>query len=448
MSDEIVMPRLSDTMEEGTIARWLKREGEPVHKGDPILEIQTDKATMELEAYSDGAIAAILVDEGSTVAVGTVVGMMASLGETTALVHEGKAPGTTTPLTAPRPEVPAPLARLEAPETPTTGVAAPKGAAPAPAGSANGAGAYVKASPLARNVARAHAVDLHDLAGVGSGPGGRIVRDDVDRYLARVQTPETPRTASTATSSSPPPDKAASSVPAAAPAPQEGDEVRAPSRLQQIVARRLSESKATVPHFYVASEIDMAAALDLRRTLIATFGDEERISVNDLIVKACALALRARPDINTSWRDGQYVVHAHVNVGIAVDVPAGLVVPVIHDADRLGLRALTAERKSLVEKARAGKLAPRDIEGGVFTVSNLGMYDVDEFQAIINPPESAILAVGSIVERAVVVDGAVVVRPRMRMNLSVDHRVVPGVPAAEFMAEVKRLLQEPLRLGF
>lgn len=441
MPDEIVMPRLSDTMEEGTIARWLKREGEPIHKGEPILEVQTDKATMELEAYSDGVIAAILVDEGSTVAVGTVVGIMASGQDRSALgtAAASTAERTEAPASAP-PVVPAPPIVAAPPETRE---AALIDVAPAPADVSNGASSYVKASPLARNVARAHAVDLHDLAGAGSGPGGRIVRDDVDRYIARARTTEQPRTAAPAS-----PTKTAPSTTTAAPSPEEGDEVRVPSRLQQIVARRLSESKATVPHFYVAAEIDMAAALELRRTLIATFGDEERISVNDLIVKACALALRARPDINTSWRDGQYVVHAHVNVGIAVDVPAGLVVPVIRDADRLSLRAMASARKALVEKARAGKLAPRDIEGGVFTVSNLGMYDVDEFQAIINPPESAILAVGSVVERAVVVDGAVVVRPRMRVNLSVDHRVVPGVPAAEFMAEVKRLLQEPLRLGF
>jgi len=214
------------------------------------------------------------------------------------------------------------------------------------------------------------------------------------------------------------------------------------------MARRLLESKTTIPHFYVTTEVDMAAAADLRARLVETFGPEGKVSYNDLIVRACALTLRAMPDVNSSWRDGQFVRHGHVNVGVAVSLPDGLVVPVIKDADRKGLREIAVEARALAEKARAGKLAPRDMEGGTFSTSNLGAYDVAQFQAIVNPPESAILAIGSILEKPVVLDGQVVARPRMTLSLSVDHRVIPGVPAAQFLQGVKRLLQEPLRLGF
>ena len=216
------------------------------------------------------------------------------------------------------------------------------------------------------------------------------------------------------------------------------------------MARRLVESKTTVPHFYVTNEVDMAAAMDLRKQLQATFGEEAKISFNDLIVRACALTLRAMPEVNTSWRDGQFAVHSRVNVGIAVSLPDGLVVPVIHDADRKTLREIATETRALAERARTGKLAPHEMAGGTFTVSNLGsvVKDTEEFQAIINPPESAILAVGGIIEKPVALDGQIVIRPRMKLSISVDHRVIPGVPAAEFLHNVKLLLQEPLRLGF
>ena len=472
MPEEIVMPRLSDTMEEGTIAQWLKREGEAVHKGDAILEIETDKANMELEAYSDGTIQQILMGEGATVAVGAVVGLLAKPGEALAPSPAVGAQGAATaasPTGSGRQQDQAPddIAAVasgdvmamtpDAAEIPSREVATVQGLAPAvidttASGGMPGNGhERVKASPLARNLARAYAIDLRALDGQGSGPGSRIVKDDVERYRARngaaaVTAPPPPASAPAQPAPRPAPTPA---PPAAAAGPLvDGDEVRPANRIQQVMARRLTESKSTVPHFYVTSEIDMAAAADLRKSLQDTFGPEGKVSYNDLIVRACALTLRAMPGVNTSWRDGQFVAHGHVNVGIAVSLPDGLVVPVIRDADRKGLREISAESKTLAGKARDGKLAPADMDGGTFTVSNLGMYDVEEFQAIINPPESAILAVSSIVEKPVVVDGAVVARPRMRVSLSVDHRVIPGVPAAEFLQGVKRLLQEPLRLGF
>ncbi len=463
MPEEIVMPRLSDTMEEGTISQWLKREGDTIKRGDAILEVQTDKANMELEAYSDGVIQQIIHPDGATVPIGTVVGMLAKAGEAVVPALAQAAPassaqnGATGGVAAPGAVADAIVETESSDEVPvavpTALMPAASAQAPAPTGGANGAtdGGRVKASPLARNIAREHDIDLQALGGHGSGPGGRIVKLDVERYLvARAND------TATTTTPQPPAAAAATATPAPAPAPaittpmplMEGDEVQPANRVQQIMARRLLESKTTIPHFYVTTEVDMAAAADLRTHLVETFGPEGKVSYNDLIVRACALTLRAMPDVNSSWRDGQFVRHGHVNVGVAVSLPDGLVVPVIKDADRKGLREIAVEARALAEKARAGKLAPRDMEGGTFSTSNLGAYDVEQFQAIVNPPESAILAIGSILEKPVVLDGQVVARPRMTLSLSVDHRVIPGVPAAQFLQGVKRLLQEPLRLGF
>ncbi len=478
MPEEIVMPRLSDTMEEGTISQWLKREGDAVKRGEAILEVQTDKANMELEAYSDGTIGRIIHGDGATVPIGTVVGMLTRAGEAAAPQAEVAvggaaqngaatvdAPGTVADAiveTESSDEIPVAVPAAAMPAAGTVGASSAAGAmitavSAGPTGGSNGAtathGGRVKASPLARNMAREQGIDLAALNGQGSGPGGRIVKLDVERYLVTRTAAPAPAPAPSA----PAPPIAQPTLVAAAPAPpatvnaaslMDGDEALAPNRIQQVMARRLLESKTTIPHFYVTTEVDMAAAADLRARIVATFGPEGKVSYNDLIVRACALTLRAMPEVNTSWRDGQFIRHGHVNVGIAVSLPDGLVVPVIKDADRKGLRELAAEARSLAEKARAGKLAPRDMEGGTFSTSNLGAYDVEEFQAIVNPPESAILAIGSIIEKPVVVDGQVVARPRMRLSLSVDHRVIPGVPAAQFLQGVKRLLQEPLRLGF
>jgi len=494
MPEEIVMPRLSDTMEEGTISQWLKREGETVHKGDAILEVETDKANMELQAYSDGVIHQIIHGDGDTVTIGSVIGILAKPGEqltpatSPGAGARGAAAQTSSASDAPRTaaspgddegeraagdimaatpddgEIPAPaIVAARAGASTSSALMAPE-----PVGvtggdgtdGSNGAGGRVRATPLARNIAREHAIDLAPFNGRGSGPGGRIVKDDIERILARQgQGQEQGTTAArvangaaeTVAPPSPPPAAAASATPASTPSSVGDDtvELRAPNRIQTVMARRLTESKTTVPHFYVTGEIDMSDAAGLRKQLQETFGPEGKVSYNDLVVRACALTLRAMPEVNTSWRDGQFAAHSRVNVGIAVSLPDGLVVPVIHDADRKGLREISTETRSLAEKARAGKLAPTDMAGGTFTISNLGMYDaVEQFQAIINPPESAILAVGAIQDKPAVVDGQVVVRPLMRVSLSVDHRVIPGVPAAQFLQGIKRLLQEPLRLGF
>jgi pyruvate dehydrogenase E2 component (dihydrolipoamide acetyltransferase) len=462
MAEEIVMPRLSDTMEEGTIAQWLKREGETVHKGEAILEVETDKATMELPAYSDGVIEQILQGDGATVPVGTVIGTMTRSGEAPTRVSSAGAESLSQTAALPAAEQRRGVAGTrpgvdEAPRSParrdisaTTSTVAHE---PAPsmrdednAGKGVADGDHIKATPLARNLARQYHIDLMALSGHGSGPGGRIVKLDIERYLARPES-GVPLAAPHAEAAVPP---LAQTRPTPQPSMADGDEVelRVPNRIQQVMARRVLESKTTVPHFYVTAEADMGAASELRQQLQLIWGDKGKVTYNDLIVRACALSLRAMPEVNTSWRDGQFAVHAHVNVGIAVGLRDGLVVPVIHDADRKGLRELAVEARALIEQARAGKLSPRDLDGGTFTVSNLGMYDVEDFQAIINPPESAILAVGSILEKPVALAGQVVVRPRLRLTLSVDHRVIPGIPAAQFLQSIKRLLQEPLRLGF
>jgi len=502
MPEEIVMPRLSDTMEEGTISQWLKREGETVHKGDAILEVETDKANMELQAYSDGVIHQIIHGDGDTVTVGSVIGVLARLGEQLVpATSPGAGARAAAAPTSPASDAPRTTASPDDDEreraagdimamTPddgempaTAAVAAGAGVstssalmAPEPVGvtggNGNGAGSRVRATPLARNMAREHAIDLAAFNGRGSGPGGRIVKDDIERILAqqsqgqeRGMAPAGAANGAAETVAPPAPMAPSAPVPAPVAAPAAaasvtppsapssvGDdtvELRAPNRIQTVMARRLTESKTTVPHFYVTGEIDMSAAAGLRKQLQETFGPEGKVSYNDLIVRACALTLRAMPEINTSWRDGQFAAHSRVNVGIAVSLPDGLVVPVIRDADRKGLREISTETRSLAEKARTGKLAPADMAGGTFTISNLGMYDaVEQFQAIINPPESAILAVGAIQDKPAVVDGQVVARPLMRVSLSVDHRVIPGVPAAQFLQGIKRLLQEPLRLGF
>ena len=454
MPEEIVMPRLSDTMEEGTIAQWLKREGETVRKGEAILEVETDKATMELQAYSDGIIQQIIQGDGSTVPVGAVVGLLAKIGEMTlsssaghvssSAAHVEAAPGPTVQPPAPPAQSRATAPPIGSPSAPSSLAVRANGPAAADDSAHDG---RLKASPLARRLAEENHINLESLNGRGSGPGGRIVQQDIEQYLA-----QSARGVAVATSplSVVPPGVAAAAEPAVAAGPSLGEdaELRRANRIQQVMARRLLESKTTIPHFYVTNEVDMAAAAELRKQLQATYGEDGRVTYNDLVVRACALALRTMPEVNASWRDGQFAIHSHVNVGVAVGIPDGLLVPVIRDADRKGLRELAVEARTLADKARSGKLSLSEMEGGTFTVSNLGMFDVEEFQAIINPPESAILAVSSIVEKPVVMDGAVAPRLRMRLSLSADHRVIPGVPAAKFLQLVKLHLQEPLRLAF
>jgi pyruvate dehydrogenase E2 component (dihydrolipoamide acetyltransferase) len=427
MSEELTMPRLSDTMEQGTIGRWLKREGESFHEGDVIAEIETDKATMDFQAYEDGTMLRILVGDGESAPLGAPIAIIGAEGEevpdeapsSAATNGSGRDNGAAQPA----PEAEQPETKAEAPVA-TAAEHAPDDAAPTDGG--------LRASPIARRMADAAGLDLRTLAGHGTGPDGRIVKADVERALAGGVKPA----------------PAAPSAPQPAPSPPgEGDEVRELTPMLKAVARRMAESKATVPHFYVTSEIDMTRALELRAELNEALADSgEKVSVNDLIVRACAQALLLHPQAHRSYVDGHHVYHAHAHIGIAVALDDGLIVPVLRDAEAKGVRQLAVEARDLVVRARDGKLRQSEIEGGTFTVSNMGMFDVAAFSAIINPPESTILAVSSTLERAVVRDGAVVPRKIMSVTLSCDHRACSGADGARLLQTIKRHLEAPTLL--
>jgi pyruvate dehydrogenase E2 component (dihydrolipoamide acetyltransferase) len=420
---EITMPRLSDTMQEGTIARWLKQPGDEIKKGDILAEIETDKATMDLEAYEAGTLQQILVQAGETVPIGQAV----------ALIGTGAAV---------QPPAPA-AARTSAEEThPAPAPAASTSAqGKSPGTGERSDGASSKASPLARRMAEEHSIDLSQMQ--GTGPGGRIVRDDIEDLLEQRQ--KAP--AAVPAVPAPPPAAPAPVAPTAAPSAQPEAELVKLSRVQLLIARRLTESKQTIPHFYVSSEVDMTDVLAMRQTLNANVGEDGvKVTVNDLIVKACAFALEKFPEVNSSIKEDHFIRYKHINVGMAVDAPTGLVVPVIRDANTKGVRSIARESKALIAKARANKLAPADLEGGTFSVSNLGMMDASNFIAVINPPQAAILAVAATRKQFVPVDGQPVIRDLMTMTMSTDHRILSGATVARFLQEVKRLLQNPYSL--
>jgi pyruvate dehydrogenase E2 component (dihydrolipoyllysine-residue acetyltransferase) len=422
VSEELTMPRLSDTMEEGRIGRWLKREGDSFREGDVIAEIETDKATMEFQAYDDGTVLRIIVDDGETAPLGAPIAIVGEAGE------EVEAPAEQ-PAAEPEPEKTGSDPNFSA---------APTG--PAPQG--NGKAEVLRVSPIARRMADAAGLDLRTLAGKGSGPDGRIVKADVERALSGSGQPETlvPGTAGSSRPETPVPRTGVE-------APAEGDEVRELSPMLKAVARRMTESKTTVPHFYVSTEIDMTRALALRKELNEALADSgEKVSVNDLIMRACAQALVQHPQAHRSYVDGRHVYHAHAHVGIAVALDDGLIVPVLRDADTKSLRQIAAEARDLAERARAGKLRQPEIEGGTFTVSNMGMLGVSGFSAIINPPESAILAVSATIQRPVVRDGEVVPGDVMSVTLSCDHRACSGADGARLLQTVKRHLEAPTLL--
>jgi pyruvate dehydrogenase E2 component (dihydrolipoamide acetyltransferase) len=418
VSEELTMPRLSDTMEEGRIGRWLKREGDSFREGDVIAEIETDKATMEFQAYEDGTVLRIIVDDGETAALGAPIAIVGEAGE----------------------DVQAPAEQPAEPEPEKTGSDPNLSAAPrAPAPQGNGKAEVLRVSPIARRMADAARLDLRSLAGKGSGPDGRIVKADVERALGG-------STAEPAAPEKPAPAERPATGPAVS-APGEGDEVRELSPMLKAVARRMTESKTTVPHFYVSTEIDMTKALALRKELNDALADSgEKVSVNDLILRACAQALVQHPQAHRSYVDGRHVYHAHAHVGIAVALDDGLIVPVLRDTDTKSLRRIAAEARDLAERARAGKLRQNEIEGGTFTVSNMGMLGVSAFAAIINPPESTILAVSATIQRPVIRDGAVVAGDVMSVTLSCDHRACSGADGARLLQTVKRHLEAPTLL--
>jgi pyruvate dehydrogenase E2 component (dihydrolipoamide acetyltransferase) len=418
---EIIMPRLSDTMEEGTLSLWHKKVGDRVEKGEVLADIETDKAVMELEAYESGVLEQILVPAGDSAPIGQPIAVLGS--------GEGVAAGTDSIPSAASPAdaaAPAPEIRT-GPEPPVV--------QPAPA---QGEGERVKASPVARAMARDHGLDLR--AATGSGPGGRVVKADVEALLsggAPVPAPVPPPTG----------DGGAAAAPAVARAGEDVEEVPL-STMRRITGRRLVESMQSAPHFYLTAVIDAEELLAFRAGLNAQLAEAggPKVSVNDLIVKASAAALRANGAVNVSFAGDKLLRHERVHVGIAVALEGGLIVPVIRDADRKTLTQVSTEARALAEKARAGRLASDEFSGGTFTVSNLGMYGVDHFTAVINPPEAAILAVGATTPEPVVRDGTVVVRHTLKATLSIDHRALDGATAAVFLGQLKQLLEAPLRI--
>ncbi len=418
MITKVVLAKLSPTMEEGTIVKWTKNEGDAVKVGDVLAEIETDKANMEMEALGDGVLRKILVPAGGKAPVGALIGVVAGADEDIqALLAEAKdaAPASAAPQTPAKPPVPA------AP------VAAP---APAPTAAPAPEGGRLKASPLARAMAAERQLPLAAIS--GTGPGGRIVKRDIEGYV-----PAAPAPAAT-------PDPAPRKRPAI-PVPSVTPGTAIPlTGMRRTIAKRLSESVLTAPHFYVTVEVDMDAAVALRSEIQDV--EDVKVSYNDLVVKACAKALTRFPTVNASWTGESIQTHAEVHVGVAVSLPDGLLTPVVRHADHKSIVAIAREIKDLAARARDRKLQPQEFSGSTFTVSNLGMFDVSEFTAIINPPESCILAVGAVKKVPVVVDDELTIGQRMKLTLSSDHRVVDGALAAQFLAEVRRLLESPVGL--
>ena len=449
------MPRLSDSMEEGTILKWLKANGDEVRRGDELVEIETDKATMTYEADSDGVLE-IVAPEGETLAIGAVIAHLSSNGAAASTADRVEVPSGEQAPAAPVVEEDTVSAEdaLEtldaaAPVAAGSPIATPH--APGVAAPAAADGNRVKVSPVARRIAREGGLDLKQLS--GSGPGGRIVRADVEAALAAGGARVVPPAATTAAPApaaphaapAPPPPPVTTGLPE--PGTAKGSvTVQELSRTQQVVARRMAESKATVPHFSLETEIEMDRCVELRAQLRELAGDQPVPSYNDMVVRACALALNEFPRANGAYRDGRFELYSRVNVGIAVAAQDALVVPTIFDADAKSLPTIATEARALAERVRAGVITPPELSGGTFTVSNLGMYGVTNFTAVINPPQAAILAVGALRERAVAVDGAVQVRNVMAVTLACDHRILYGADAAEFLARIRALLESPLAL--
>jgi pyruvate dehydrogenase E2 component (dihydrolipoamide acetyltransferase) len=424
MATNILMPALSPTMTEGTLARWLKAEGDVIRAGDVIAEIETDKATMEVEAVDEGVLGKILVADGTqNVKVNAPIAVLVAAGETAA------APA------APKQDI----VRQEAGETASAvqSKAAPAPAAvTAPAPNGHDSEDRVFASPLARRMAKQAGIDLHGIA--GSGPNGRIVRADIDKTQAAAPSP-------VASAVAPAPAPRAPAAPITAP-----HQAVPFNTIRKITARRLTEAKQTVPHFYVSIDVELDALTRLRMDLNAKSPKDGpgafKISVNDLLIKAAAITLRRVPNVNASYTDDALILYDDVDISMAVSIPDGLITPIVRQADRKGLAAISHETKGLIERARAGKLKPQEFQGGSFSISNMGMYGVRDFAAIINPPQAAILAVAAAEQRAIVRAGQLAIATVMTVTLSVDHRVIDGALAAEFVSVFKRVVEDPLSL--
>jgi pyruvate dehydrogenase E2 component (dihydrolipoamide acetyltransferase) len=419
----ILMPRLSDTMTEGVIAEWHKKVGDAVKKGDLLADVETDKATMELESYKEGKLLYIGAQKGDKVPVNALLCIIGdeSKVDVKAIVAASKggpAPAAATGAAQPQ----------QAEQPAASGAATTSSEAPAAAASAEDG--RVKASPLAKKIASDKGIDLAKVS--GSGDGGRIVKKDIDNYVPGAA----PATSAPATAAAP--------AAPAAPAGQVSFEEVPVSQMRKVIAKRLAESKFSAPHFYVTMNINMDQAVASRAKMNEV--SPAKISFNDMVLKACALALKKHPKVNSSWLGDKIRINHHVNIGVAVAVEEGLLVPVVRFADTKSLSQIAAEVKVAAQKAKDKKLQPSDWEGNTFTISNLGMFGVDEFTAIINPPDACILAIGAINQVPVVKDGQIVVGNIMKVTLSCDHRVVDGASGAAFLQTLQGLLEEPLTM--
>ncbi len=418
MATEVLMPQMGYDMAEGTVVRWLKQEGEEVRRGEAIVEIETDKATVEIEAEASGLLRRIVVSQGGTVPVGQVIAYIGAADEALPDTPSADAPAAKSPTAEP------PTAEPQdspAPSAPTPDKAAKAADAP-------------KVSPVARRIADEQGIDVAQVQ--GTGPGGRVTKDDVLAFAQQAPA-EAAREPATA------PEPKAAPEPAAATGDVQRIEL---SRMAQAIARRTHQAKQEVPHYYVSASVDMSRAMDARKQLNADPDSELHISVNDIIIKACAVALGKFTVFNAVFKENHLEVAPHINIGIAIALPEGLIVPALLECERKSLAEIAQESKDLGERTRAGKLRQEEYTGGTFSISNLGMFDVDSFTAIINAPQNAVLAVGAVRQQPVVRDGRIEVGEVMQATLSADHRVTNGADAARFLGEIKRLLENPVPL--
>lgn len=417
MANLVNMPKLGFDMAEGTLIRWDKKVGDSITRGEVLAEIETDKATVEVQSTFDGVLAKLLVEEGQAVPVGDPIAVIAEPGEDISTL-EALVSGSAAPVEA---------VKETLPSSETTPQLQPQQSSVFTSG-------RVKVSPVARKIASERGISLQGLQ--GSGPGGRIVKRDLENLLDNLLSQDTEKEIRPLPSPNPLVDKSA--IPA--------DEVVKTSRLRQAISRRMTSSKQQIPHFYIVHEYDFAPIMKLRSELNALLPEDQKISVNDFIIKAAAMALRFYPNLNASLQDDQIIRHGHVNIGVAVAVEGGLLTVVSKDADVKPLRLISSEMREMAARAREGKVRPEEIEGSTFSISNLGMFDVEEFSAIINPPEAAILAVGSVKQTPVVVNGELQVGTRLKATLSADHRITDGAEAAQFLQYLEDFLEQPMRL--
>ncbi|WP_378178088.1 pyruvate dehydrogenase complex dihydrolipoamide acetyltransferase [Aquimarina sp. SS2-1] len=416
----ITMPRLSDTMEEGTVATWLKKVGDTVEEGDILAEIETDKATMEFESFYNGTLLHIGIEEGQTAPVDALLAIIGPAGTDVSGLKDGVPVANSSSSYKKETEKP----KEEKEETPTT----------SSSGGSSSAGGRIFASPLAKKMAADKGIDLSQVK--GTGENGRIVKKDIESF--------TPSKSTATTESSKQTTAAAPTIQTFTPAGEESFEEVKNSQMRKAIARGLSASKFTAPHYYLTIEVDMDNAITSRKTINEL--PDTKVSFNDMVVKACAMALRKHPQVNTTWKDDVTVYNKHISIGVAVAVPDGLVVPVLPFTDRMNIMEIDTMVRDLAVRARDKKLTPQEMSGSTFTVSNLGMFGIQEFTSIINQPNSAILSVGAIVKKPVVKNDEVVVGNTMKVTLACDHRTVDGATGAQFLQTLKQYLENPVTM--